>query len=223
VNAERRTVNPERRSEHDVESHYNRVARHYDRRWTCYLSRTLTFLKSQLDLRAGMTILDVGCGTGQLEWLVLRERGNQRIVGVDVSEGMLEVARTKCQAFPNVSFRHADAMALPFTDQEFDIVVSASALHYFVQPEGSLVEMRRVVKSEGSVVILDWCRDYFSCRLLDGVLRLIEPGYVRCYAEDEFHRLLTNAGLEIRSASRVRFGAMWGLMIAKAKRSPSFS
>ena len=56
---------------------------------------------------------------------------------------MLEIAREKCQAYPNVTFCAASSSALPFPDHSFDMVVSASALHYFDQPEESLREMRR--------------------------------------------------------------------------------
>jgi ubiquinone/menaquinone biosynthesis C-methylase UbiE len=147
---------------------------------------------------------------------MLSEHLKQRIVGVDLSAKMLEIAREKCQAHPNVTFCIASAAALPFADQSFDVVVSASALHYFDQPVMSLGEMRRVLKPGGSVVILDWCKDYLVCRLFDLVLKLIEPAYRQSYTQMEFHRLLAAAQFEIQSARRVQFGLVWGLMIATA-------
>jgi len=71
------------------------------------------------------------------------------MVGVDLSVKMLEIAREKCQAYPNVTFCTASSSALPFPDRSFDMVVSTSALHYFDQPEVSLGEMRRVLKPGG--------------------------------------------------------------------------
>ncbi len=148
---------------------------------------------------------------------MLREHPEQRIVGVDVCGTMLKLARQKCEAYSNVAFCTGSASALPFLDHSFDVVVSASALHYFDQPNVNLAEMRRVVKPGGvSVVILDWCKDYILCRLLDIVLKLIEPGYQRCYTQHEFHQLLASAQFDIQSGVRVRFGLAWGLMIATA-------
>ena len=195
---------------------HDRLAGVYDRRWSRYISQTLTFLKTWASFPPRAAVLDVGCGTGELERLMLSEHLKQRIVGVDLSAKMLEIAREKCQAHPNVTFCIASAAALPFADHSFDVVVSASALHYFDQPVLSLGEMRRVLKPGGSVVILDWCKDYLACRLFDLVLKLIEPAYQQCYTQMEFHRLLAAAQFEIQSARRVQFGLVWGLMIATA-------
>ena len=133
---------------------------------------------------------------------------------------MLEIARQKCQCYPNVTFCAASGAALPFPDRSFDMIVSASALHYFEQPEVSLREMRRVLKPGGSVVIMDWCKDYFLCGLLDFVLKLIETAYQQCYSQREFHRLLIAAQFEIQSSKRARFGLLWELMIATAVCAP---
>ena len=195
---------------------HDRLAGVYDRRWSRYISQTLTFLKTWISLPPRAAVLDVGCGTGEFERLMVSEYPEQLIVGIDLSAKMLEIAQEKCQAHPNVTFCIASAAALPFADHSFDVVVSASALHYFDQPALSLGEMRRVLKPGGSAVILDWCKDYLVCRLFDLVLKLIEPAYQQCYTQPEFHRLLAAAQFKIQSAGRVRFGLLWGLMIATA-------
>jgi len=199
-----------------VRQQHDRLARGYDQRWSRYITQTLTFLKSSASIPPQAAVLDIGCGTGQFERLVLLDHPEQRMVGVDLSEKMLEIAQQKCQAYPNVTFCIASASALPFLGHSFDVVVSASALHYFDRPEVSLAEMRRVVKPGGSVVILDWCKDYLLCRLFDIVLKLIEPAYQRCYTQREFHRLLASAQFDILSARKMRIGLVWGLMIATA-------
>jgi ubiquinone/menaquinone biosynthesis C-methylase UbiE len=199
-----------------VRQQHDRLARGYDQRWSRYITQTLTFLKSSASIPPHAAVLDIGCGTGQFERLVLREHPEQRMVGVDLSEKMLEIAQQNCRAYPNVAFCIASASALPFRDHSFDVAISASALHYFDQPEVSLAEMRRVVKPGGSVVILDWCKDYLLCRLFDIVLKLIEPAYQCCYTQREFHHLLASAQFDIQFARKVRIGLVWGLMIATA-------
>ena len=195
---------------------YDKQANSYDRRWRRYVASTLTFLKSSVSFCPSDRILDVGCGTGEFERLILSEHPEQRMVGIDISERMLSAARKKCAAHSGAAFLRANASALPFPDDSFEVIVSASALHYFDQPMASLQEMRRVLAPSGSVVILDWCKDYLMCRLFDFVLRRIEPGYHACYTQREFHLLLSRAGFEIRSAGRVRSRWIWGLMKAVA-------
>jgi ubiquinone/menaquinone biosynthesis C-methylase UbiE len=117
------------------------------------------------------SVLDVGCGTGEFERIILSEHPEQRMIGLDVSDQMLAIARQKCSAYPNVRFLAGSASVLPFSNDSFDLVICASALHYFDKPDASLSEMRRVVKPSGSVVILDWCKDYPTCRFLDAFPR----------------------------------------------------
>lgn len=199
-----------------VRQQYDQMAAVYDQRWSSYIANTLSFLKTWAHLSPTATVLDVACGTGELERLVLTEHPIQTMVGVDISEKMLLVAQQKLQAYPNVSFHTAPASALPFADHSFDVIVSANSFHYFDDPNAALVEMKRVLKPDGNVIILDWCKDYFFCKILDLVLKIFDPAYQQCYTQTEFHQFLKSAGFEIQRATKTRFGILWGLMIATA-------
>jgi ubiquinone/menaquinone biosynthesis C-methylase UbiE len=203
-------------TEAKVRQQYNRLADVYDQRWNYYIINTLQFLNIWVNLSPLDTVLDIACGTGEFERMVLAKHPTQQMVGVDISERMLAIAQQKLQAFPHVSFQVANASALPFSDHSFDVVVSANAFHYFDHPVTALKEMERVLKPAGRVVILDWCRDFLLCQICDILLKLVDPGYKRCYSQDEFHQLLTSAGFEIEHARRMRLGLVWGLMIATA-------
>jgi ubiquinone/menaquinone biosynthesis C-methylase UbiE len=203
-------------SEAKVRQQYNRLANVYDQRWNYYITNTLQFLNVWVNLSPLETVLDIACGTGEFERMVLAQHPTQQMVGVDISEQMLTIAQQKLQAFPHVSFQVTNASALPFSDHSFDVVVSANAFHYFDNPVTALKEMERVLKSNGRAVILDWCRDFLLCQICDILLKLVDPGYKRCYSQDEFHQLLTSAGFKIEHARRVRFGLVWGLMVATA-------
>ena len=104
-----------------VRQQNDRLARVYDRRWSRYVSRTLVLLKTWASIPPQAAVLDIGCGTGEFERLVLSEQPEQRMVGVDLSVKMLEIAREKCQAYPNVTFCAASSSALPFPDHSFDL------------------------------------------------------------------------------------------------------
>ena len=203
-----------------VRQHYNRLAKIYDRRWRAYVSRTLDFFQAWLELSGTETVLDIACGTGELERRLLREHPAQQIWGVDLSEQMLAIAQDKLHPFPTVSLHRANVSALPFDDHQFDVVVSASAFHYFEDPSLALQEMKRVLKPDGRLVILDWCRDFWACKVCDLVLKLADPVYRQCYTEREFHHLLTTAGFRITDARPVSFGWFWGLMVATVRLEP---
>lgn len=200
-----------------VRKQYNQMAALYDRVWSRYVAKTLAFLKDWAQLAPTSTVLDVACGTGAFERLVLLEQPTQQIIGIDLSEKMLDIAQQKCRAYPNVSFQKASAAALPFADRSFDVVVSASALHYFDDPIAAFIEMKRVLKPDGKLVILDWCKDDWLCRLYDLALKRFDPAYRQCYTQVEFHIFLGAAGFQIQRATRVRLTLAWGLMIATAK------
>jgi ubiquinone/menaquinone biosynthesis C-methylase UbiE len=87
----------------------------------------------------------------------------------------LAIAQQKLNGFPNICFTLSSASSLPFADGSFDVVVSANAFHYFGDPASALQDMRRVLKPSGRLVILDWCRDFLTCPILDVLLKLIDP------------------------------------------------
>ena len=204
-------------TEEVIRQQYDQMAQRYDRRWSTYISKTLSFLAAWAAISPRAVVLDIGCGTGEFEKLLLDEHPNQQIVGVDISQKMLEIAQQKCQAYSKAFFLATSASVLPFSDHSFDVIVSASAFHYFDEPEPVLKEMRRVLRPGGTLVILDWCKDYLFCRLCDMVLKLVDPAYQQCYTQTEFHHLLNSAQFAIQAASKTRCAlAGWGFMIVTA-------
>ena len=98
----------------------------------------------------GSRALDVATGTGDLA-IALRERGVE-VVGVDFAEKMLEIARRKA---PEIEFRTGNALALDFPDDEFDVATVGFGARNFTDLQRGLVEMARVVKPGGRVVVLE--------------------------------------------------------------------
>jgi SAM-dependent methyltransferase len=98
-------------------------------------------------------VLDVGAGTGVLVPHLLRAVGSAgRIVAIDSSPGMLEVAREK--GFPSsVILLEADVHHLPFPDAHFDRVICNAALPHFEDRTRSIQEMVRVLRPGGMLVI----------------------------------------------------------------------
>jgi len=101
---------------------------------------------------AGMAILDVGCGTGNLS-LKLARLGCS-ITGIDISEKMLTFAREKAQKeqLP-AEFMSMDASDLEFPEEAFDAVVSMAALEFMQDQQKTLDEMFRVLKKGGKLLV----------------------------------------------------------------------
>jgi ubiquinone/menaquinone biosynthesis C-methylase UbiE len=202
-------------TEGHVRQQYDSLAPIYDQRWNWYVNHTLSFLKTWVNLSVSERVLDIACGTGEFECMVLSENPVQQMVGVDISEEMLAIAQQKLHN-SNVSFQFGSASALPFSAQSFDVIVSASAFHYFDDPNAALAEVKRVLKPDGKVVILDWCKDFWLCRILDIALKWTDPAHQQCYTQRELHGFLTSAGFNINASAKIRFGLVWGLMVATA-------
>jgi ubiquinone/menaquinone biosynthesis C-methylase UbiE len=202
--------------ENKVREQYDRLASIYDDRWFGYVASSLSILEQRIKLEGHENILDVACGTGSLEQLLLARFPDIQITGIDISDKMLSVARSKLKTYPAVAFTEASSSELPFPAESFDWVVCASAFHYFDNVDRSLSEMRRVLKTGGKIIILDWCHDYLVCRICDVGLKLFDPAYTRCYSQKELRDSLERAQFYIEIEDKIRFRLIWGMMIAEA-------
>lgn len=99
-------------------------------------------------------VLDVACGTGALARAIASQIGsNGVVVGLDINEGMLAVARRKA---PQIDWRHGVAEDLPFEGDRFDAVVSQFGLMFFDDKVTAIKEMVRVLKPGGMLAIAVW-------------------------------------------------------------------
>src|SRR3989338_2270956 len=202
--------------EERVRRQYDQVAYAYDKRWKSYIHSSLRFLKEWMHVTGRERILDVACGTGALEELIVRENPFQKTAGVDLSQEMLNIAKRKLAAYPNVQFFLAGASHLPFADDTFDLVVCANSFHYFDDPVGSLREVKRILRRGGRLIILDWCRDYLVCRLCDLFLKVFDRAHKYCYRQRELNRFLADASVQVLSGHKFKLNLVWGMMIADA-------
>ncbi|NTW42039.1 MAG: methyltransferase domain-containing protein [Cellulomonadaceae bacterium] len=108
-------------------------------------------------LRPGMRLLDVGCGPGSITADLARHVAPGEVVGVDTSAAVLPLAQAYADeaGVDNVTFRQADATALPFDDDSFDVVHAHQVLQHLQDPVAALREMRRVTRPGGLVAVRD--------------------------------------------------------------------
>ncbi len=103
-------------------------------------------------------ILDVGCGTGEIALRLAELFPRATIVGVDIIESHLEIARRRSRFGDRVQFQIADAFELPFDDRSFDLVVCRHVLQAIPTPERVMAQLVRVTRSGGTVHLI--CEDY---------------------------------------------------------------
>ncbi|KJJ38380.1 bifunctional demethylmenaquinone methyltransferase/2-methoxy-6-polyprenyl-1,4-benzoquinol methylase UbiE [Aequorivita vladivostokensis] len=104
------------------------------------------------------TILDIATGTGDLAIQFAENTSAEKIVGLDLSEGMLSLARKKVSGkniSEKIEFVQADSEALPFDDNTFDAITVSFGIRNFENLEKGLSEIYRVLKKGGIFVILE--------------------------------------------------------------------
>lgn len=106
----------------------------YDQRCKNYITDILFFLKTWAQISPLDTVLDVACGKGEFKRLLLTEHSIQQIVGIDISEKMLTIAKKKCSIYTQASFKTASVVALLFASNNFNVIVSANLFPYFDNP-----------------------------------------------------------------------------------------
>ena len=108
-------------------------------------------------LRPGTSVLDVGCGPGSITVDLARRVDPGRVVGVDESAQVIDLARQHADRLgvQNVEFHRASAYDLKLPDASFDVAYSHQVLQHLVDPVRAVVEMRRAVNDQGIVAVRD--------------------------------------------------------------------
>lgn len=163
LSAPSKSAPPSEPSRIDVWRMFDRIAHRYD-----FLNRALSFgldvgwrkeAIRHLPKRSQLKILDVATGTADLALMMLEQKNVHSVMGVDLSEEMLAVGRTKLAAHPRGSYgvlKTGDAMNLPVEDQSFDAVTISFGIRNVLDVEHSLRDMRRVLKKGGRTIVLEF-------------------------------------------------------------------
>jgi ubiquinone/menaquinone biosynthesis C-methylase UbiE len=108
---------------------------------------------------AGSRVLEVAPGPGYLS-IELAKPGKYQVTGLDISKTFVDIARTNArQASVQVDFRYGNASDMPFVDETFDFIICTAAFKNFTRPVRAIAEMYRVLRSDGTALIVDLRRD----------------------------------------------------------------
>jgi ubiquinone/menaquinone biosynthesis C-methylase UbiE len=128
-----------------------------------YLDRTARMMEEQrrswfewLRLGPGDAVLDAGSGMGEVtRMLATLVRPSGRAVGVDLSAELVERARARAEAVPDVEFEIGTVTALGFDAKTFDAAYSERVFMHLTEPDAAMAELFRVLRPHGRVVIVD--------------------------------------------------------------------
>jgi len=173
-------------------------------------------LLRQADLRQGMSVLDLGAGTGTLALLAKRRFTSAVVFGLDADPKMLDCARAKSrEAGLDIQFDEGMSDDLPYPDGQFDRVVSTLFFHHLwpADKRRTVDEIARVLKPDGELHVADWGRPAdplmaglsLSIRLLDGA----EP--TRENHAGELPAIFAEGGLE-RAELRGQMSTVYGTL-----------
>jgi ubiquinone/menaquinone biosynthesis C-methylase UbiE len=134
--------------------------------------------------------LDAGTGTGALAFALAPHVAE--VLGVDREAALLEQARLRASAFPNVTFAEGDIERLDLVDAAFDLVGCARTLHHVRRPELALAELARVTRPGGHVLVIDQIApvDPLVAVVLDRFERARDPSHTRLLPDVDVRALL---------------------------------
>ncbi len=168
------------------------------------------------------TALEMGCGPGYLglEWMAQSD-GDVRVVGVDISDAMLDVARANAARYglgDRCTYDLGSVLELPYDEGTFDHAFSASSLHEWADPVRALAEMLRVVRPGGRYCVSDLRRDIDRTTfqfMKSNIAVDMRPGFrtstQAAYVRDEVVSLADAAGLVGAQVQEVQMGiVIWG-------------
>lgn len=162
-------------------------------------------------LKGDETVLDICCGTGTLTLMLAERLEKGAVIGLDLSQDMLEVASRRAGR-ANTSFRRGNSEAMPFPDGAFDSAFVSFALHEM--PEDARVktleETRRVLKPGSSLFILDYALPGGGRRrvFMKGFVKLVEEDYsYRMIAGEQLPRDIRQAGFSLERQELICGGA----------------
>lgn len=107
-------------------------------------------------LRQGMSVLDIGCGTGAISRGIARMVGNSgKVIGIDHTSHFIESGKVTCREQKNLQLIHADLFEFQ-TPEKFDLVIAARVLQWLSDPAGALLQMKSFLRNGGQLSVLDY-------------------------------------------------------------------
>jgi len=147
-------------SKQAVKDYFKRTAQRWDEMRKEFFDTELGLtIMRQAEIKLGDTVVDIGCGTGFLTSQAAKAVGRKgKVIGIDLSEEMLKKADENMINVGNkgkVEFKIGDAENIPLEDDIADAVIGNMILHHCPEPKSAIIEMTRILKTNGRLVLSD--------------------------------------------------------------------
>jgi ubiquinone/menaquinone biosynthesis C-methylase UbiE len=151
-------------------------------------------------LDASDNVLDVGCGPGWLSRRISKLVPQGRVVGMDISDEMIRVARRHSLDCHNILFVTGEVAEIPWEANFFNHAISVESAYYWPDPAAGAREIHRVLRSQGTAwILINYYRDNPYCHQWGGLLAI--PTHL--LSAEEWADLFRNAGFPHLSTERV--------------------
>lgn len=145
----------------------------------------------QMELNNNPSVLEVGCGFGHLA-AYLHDKYGFKIIGIDVDPEQIDLAKRNHEETNALKFLTANITNLPFEGSEFDLVLSFKVMHHIPDWERALMEIHRVLKPLGYLIL----NDLAVPRILKGLLRPLS-NKMGVYSIEDVVNFSSKLGLEV--------------------------
>lgn len=156
----------------------------------------LPMLKSMMTVNGIEKALEIGCGNGHGTKLIKRYFNPRNIIGIDLDERMIRLAKKKNND-QTISFLVMDAAKLNFPDKYFDAVFDFGMIHHIQNWRDCLKELKRVLRDNGTIMIEDLSSDTFKTSLGRIMKLLSNHPYADMYSAVQFLDYMKSIGFEI--------------------------
>lgn len=147
-------------------------------------------------------LLDIGCGTG---WLIanLAKEHNAQFDGIDISENMLEQAKSK--NISNATFELGQSDSLPYADETFDIVTCVQSFHHYPDPEKAMREVFRVLKKDGLYILSDTGWGGLGAWIDNNIIfKLVKTGDCKMSGKKSIAKKMESAGFTVIRCEKLK-------------------
>ncbi len=128
----------------------------------------------RLDLKPGMKVLDVACGTGNTA--IPAARTGADVTGVDIAPNLIEQAAARAKAEGvEAKFEVGDAEAMQYDDASFDVVITMFGAMFAPRPEVTASELKRVCKPGGMIAMGNWAPEAFTGQMFKTGAKHVPP------------------------------------------------
>lgn len=140
-------------------------------------------------------VLDLACGPGLVTFAFAKVA--RHVAGIDITPAMIERAKELQikNNLTNISWQVGDVKALPYKDDSFSMVITRYSFHHLLDPKKVLMEMKRVCRTNGKIVIIDVAPLPEYVNGYNNVEKLRDPSHTRALTPDELLNITKEAGL----------------------------